>query len=158
MRRRETTTVGRLLDDAAERLASRAAQADLTIEVDVDPSTRGAAVIVDPAAVEQILFNLVDNACKYAVAGTDRRLHLTAVIHGRNAAIRVRDHGPGVPANLAREVFRPFSRPADNAHPNVPGVGLGLALCRRLAGSMKGDLLLLRRHDGAEFELRLPLV
>jgi C4-dicarboxylate-specific signal transduction histidine kinase len=118
---------------------------------------RAAAVVVDPAAVEQILFNLVDNACKYAAASTDRRLTLSACTFGGTAAIRLRDFGPGIPANLAREVFRPFSRPADNAHPNVPGVGLGLALCRRLARSMKGELDLLRRNDGAEFELRLPL-
>jgi signal transduction histidine kinase len=156
-RRRETTTIGRLLDAAAERLSNRAAQAELTIEVEADPATRAAAVVVDPAAVEQILFNLVDNACKYASAAGDRRLHLSASTLGRTAAIRVRDHGPGIPASLAREVFRPFSRPADNAHPNVPGVGLGLALCRRLAASMKGELELVRRDDGAEFELRLPL-
>lgn len=157
MRRRETTTIGRLLDDAVERLKMRAAQAELTIEVDVDPSTRATTVLVDPAAVEQILFNLVDNACKYAAAATDRRLHVSASANGQVASIRVRDHGPGIPASLAREVFRPFSRPADNAHPNVPGVGLGLALCRRLARSMKGELELVRRNDGAEFEMRLPL-
>lgn len=157
MRRREATTIGRLLDDAAERLSSRASQAELTIEVEADAATRAAAAVVDPAAVEQILFNLVDNACKYAAASMDRRLHLSAIVQGRSVAIRLRDHGPGVPGNLAREVFRPFSRPADSAHPNVPGVGLGLALCRRLARSMKGELELLRRNDGAEFELRLPL-
>ncbi|MEX2187164.1 MAG: HAMP domain-containing sensor histidine kinase [Pirellulales bacterium] len=155
--RRETATIGRLLDAAVERLSSRAAQADLTIEVDADQATRDAAVVVDPAAVEQILFNLVDNACKYAAASSDRRLHLDARTDGNLASIRLRDHGPGVPANLAREVFRPFSRPADSAHPNVPGVGLGLALSRRLARSMKGELELLRGDAGAEFELRLPL-
>jgi signal transduction histidine kinase len=157
MRRCETTTIGRLLDDAAERLQSRAAQSGLIVEVEAGATTRGAAVVVDPAAVEQILFNLVDNACKYAAASTDRRLKLAASVEGRCAAIRLRDFGPGIPPNRAREVFRPFSRPADNAHPNIPGVGLGLALCRRLARSMKGELELHRRSDGAEFELRLPL-
>jgi signal transduction histidine kinase len=157
LRRRETTTIGRLLDDAVERLSSRAGQAELAIETNADPATRDATVVVDPAAVEQILFNLVDNACKYAAAATDRRLHLDAQVDGNAASIRLRDHGPGIAAKLAREVFRPFSRPADSAHPNVPGVGLGLALSRRLARSMNGDLLLARGDGGAEFELRLPL-
>lgn len=155
--RREATTIGRLLDAAVERLSSRAGQADLVIDTSADAATRDATVVVDPAAVEQILFNLVDNACKYAAAATDRRLHLDAHIDGDAASIRLRDHGPGIAAGVAREVFRPFSRPADNAHPNVPGVGLGLALSRRLARSMKGDLVLLRGDGGAEFELRLPL-
>jgi signal transduction histidine kinase len=155
--RRETTTVGRLLDASAERLQQRAAQADLLVEIAADDMARDAVVVVDPVAVEQILFNLVDNACKYAAAASDRRLHVDAVIDAGAAVIAVRDHGPGIPAAMHREVFRPFSRPLDHATPNIPGVGLGLALCQRLARSIRGELRIGPCQGGAAFELRLPI-
>jgi len=110
----------------------------------------GDAVVVraDPAAVEQILFNLVDNACKYAGASGDRRIHLEAARRGGRALLRVRDHGPGVNADVAGRMFRPFSRSAAEAAGSAPGVGLGLALSRRLARDMGGELRLEAGHGG----------
>ena len=62
-----------------------------------------ACVHADPSAVEQILFNLVDNACKYAAAATDRRIHLCRRgAMGRVVVLNVRDHGPGVPRRRGR--------------------------------------------------------
>ena len=76
----------------------------------------------------------------------------------RHALIQVRDHGPGIPAAEARRLFRPFSRSAQQAAGSAPGVGLGLALSRRLARAMGGDLRIdLGVRDGAGFELRLKL-
>ncbi len=61
-------------------------------------------MLTDSAAVEQILFNLVDNACKYAADATDRTLHLTVTADARQILLRVRDHGPGVAARAAEVV------------------------------------------------------
>ena len=71
--------------------------------------------------------------------------------------LSVRDHGPGVDAATARRLFEPFSKSVQTAAKTAPGVGLGLALCRRLARSMRADL----RHQrvpegGARFVLWLP--
>jgi signal transduction histidine kinase len=54
--------------------------------------------------------------------------------------LALRDRGTGVPPRLQRRLFRPFSRPAEEAAGGPPGVGLGLALSRRLARQMQGDL------------------
>ena len=60
----------------------------------------------------------------------------------------------GVPS-AAAQLFRPFSKSAHQAAVTAPGVGLGLALSRRLARQLGGDLLLAESPCGAAFELRL---
>ena len=116
-------------------------------------------VDVDVGVVEQILFNLVDNAAKYAPGGPDeRRLHLEALPErGKWALLRVRDHGRGIGADVERRLFEPFHRSAEKAAGSAPGVGLGLALCRNLSRSLGGDLHHDRSvRDGAAFVLSLP--
>ena len=111
------------------------------------------------AAVEQILFNLVDNACKYAVprGGTAIRVEVGRADGGAGLSfLRVRDDGPGVPPKEARRLFRPFHKSAHDAAHSAPGVGLGLALSRRLARSMGGDLRLDAGLGGACFVLTVP--
>jgi signal transduction histidine kinase len=54
-------------------------------------------------------------------------------------------------------LFQPFRKSAARAAVSAPGVGLGLALCRRLARAMNGDLRLASSDAGTSFELRLPL-
>jgi signal transduction histidine kinase len=153
--RLDRVPVKAILDGATDRLRGRAEQAGMSLVVENgDPE---AAVRADPSAVEQILFNLVDNACKYAAPATDRRIHLAAADTNGRIRFSVRDHGPGVPDTDRRRLFRPFSKSAREAASTAPGVGLGLALSRRLARRMGGEL---RVEDGtgegAHFTLELP--
>ena len=150
--------VADVLDRACDRLRTRARRAgmDLVVEVPADAAT--ARVRTDGAAIEQVLVNLVDNACKYAADAQDRRIHLAARQADDGVILTVRDHGPGIARAEARRLFRPFSKSAQAAATSAPGVGLGLALSRRLARDMGGDLTLLDSPDGqgATFGLRLP--
>jgi signal transduction histidine kinase len=147
--------VGELVESTRQRLDNRAEQAGLSLEIDV-AKAGDAAVLADPSAVEQILFNLVDNAAKYARAAADRRVHVEATLDHTAVSLVVRDHGPGISATDARKLFRPFSKSAKDAANSAPGVGLGLALSRRLAREMKGDLSLrLDGEAGAAFVLTL---
>jgi signal transduction histidine kinase len=110
----------------------------------------------DVAAVEQILVNLVDNACKYAAGADDRRIRVILSRDGAWGVIRVRDSGPGIECRRRRRLFSDFARSADDAAGNPPGVGLGLAISRRLARQMRGDLRYDGSAAGASFTLRLP--
>ncbi|MDY0169848.1 MAG: HAMP domain-containing sensor histidine kinase [Thermoguttaceae bacterium] len=155
--RTECLTAAELLGRVAPRLADRARQAAMELETDLSGPAAAATLRTDAGAVEQILFNLVDNACKYAPAAEDRRIHLAAALVGGRLELSVRDHGPGVAPGAARRIFRPFAKSARNAAESAPGVGLGLALSRRLARQLGGDL----RSDtnwsqGAGFLLTLP--
>ena len=155
-RRVEIVPVGDLVARLRDRLAERAAQARMELVIEA-PEDNGLAVKADASAVEQIVFNLVDNACKYAAAAADKRIHLVAGRADGGAVLKVCDHGPGISAADARRLFRPFSKSSQEAANSAPGVGLGLALSRRLARDMGGDLRLeLQPAGGACFVLSLP--
>lgn len=151
----ETLPLADLLERAVPRLAERAAQAGLGLRVETAPELAGEPVRVDLASTEQILLNLVDNACKYAPNPVRPELHLTTAVRSRHVLLRLHDHGPGIEARERRRIFRPFHRPASQAAGSAPGVGLGLALSRRLARRMGGDLQLVDSAEGASFEVRL---
>ncbi len=151
----ETVPLGALLARVVPELSERAAQAGLKLSVESPPEHAAAAVQADAACVEQVLLNLVDNACKYAAGATPSTLHLESALTDRHALLALRDHGPGIAPRERRRIFRPFHRPAAQAAGAAPGVGLGLALSRRLARAMRGDLRLAVARDGARFELRL---
>jgi len=151
--------VDRLIGAARGRLADRALQAGMDLVVEAGDAALGTLVRANPSAVEQILFNLVDNACKYAAAAEDKRIHLAVESSDAGVRLRVRDHGPGIAAAVRGRLFRPFSKSAREAAHSAPGVGLGLALSRRLAQDMGGQLRLEETSgDGACFELALPIV
>lgn len=155
-KRREEIRLDSLIDRTATRLADRAAQADMKLIVEAEEDARSTSISTDPAAVEQILFNLIDNACKYAATAKDRRIHLRFETGDRNVAILVKDHGPGVTEQEISRLFQPFSKSAHDAANSASGVGLGLALCRRLAADIGGRLEVNRNSGGAEFVLVLP--
>jgi len=134
----QDVTLAELIARVEKRLAERAAQAGMQLEVSTPEDVRSSTVHVDPSAVEQILFNLVDNACKYAVSTADRRIRLETLPDGGRAMMRVRDYGPGIAEREARKLFRPFCKSSKDAANSSPGVGLGLALSRRLARHMGG--------------------
>lgn len=158
--RAERITVRDLLARVQPRLDQRAEQSGLTIQPAGELPVLETVLQVDVSAVEQILFNLVDNAAKYAAPfATEKIIHLEAVLENSSwAVIRVRDHGPGLSADARQRLFQPFSKSAHEAAVSAPGVGLGLALCRRLSRSLGGDLRLNSRSGpGACFELLLPV-
>jgi signal transduction histidine kinase len=156
--RTEVLPLGDLLTRVVPRLEERAAQAGLTLQVEVPPDLAGEQVRVDLAGVEQILLNLVDNACKYAPNPAQPMLQLTAILRGRRAVLRLHDHGPGIEPGERRRIFRTFHRSAARAAGSAPGVGLGLALSRRLARQMGRDLRLAGAEEGASFEVWLRRV
>lgn len=156
--RAENVTIGELLDRILPRLQQRADDCDMEVRVEASDADRKTQLHVDAGAVEQILFNLVDNACKYAgPRAAEPVIHVEADTSGKFAMLRVRDHGGGISRSERRRIFHPFHKSADQAAHSAPGVGLGLALCRRLAAALGGEITLdAGTKDGACFMLRLP--
>lgn len=144
-------TAGELLEKSRERLETRLSAAGLSLRMDGSCS---AMVRADTAAVEHILFNLIDNAAKYAAGSDPPVVDVSADPAGGRVKITVRDHGPGIAASEQSRIFRPFHKSAHEAAESKPGVGLGLALSRRLARQQGGDLVI---ENGA-FILSLPAI
>jgi len=107
-------------------------------------------VALDPAAIAQILFNLVDNACKYG----EGKVVLEVMNDDTLITYKVSDQGKGLSSSERDKVFSPFYRGKGSAGKGA-GVGLGLALCRRWAREMGGDLYLEKGNNGA-FIVKLP--
>lgn len=159
---------GDILSHMKRTLHDRAAQASMQLRISPDPDASSSddtdespvfdiSFIANPSSVEQILFNLIDNACKYARPTTNPLIEIVATVSGTHAIIRVTDHGPGINADIRKRLFHPFSKSAAEAAKSAPGVGLGLSLCRRLARNMNGELTLESSTDqGVVFELKLP--
>ena len=94
-------------------------------------------VTVKPASFKRCLANLVTNAARYgkAIAITGQRDH-------RYLTVTVDDDGPGIPAHLREEVFKPFLRLDNARNQDEGGTGLGLAIARDIARSHGGDITL----------------
>lgn len=147
-----------VLQRTLPRLRTRTDRSNMELVFEDDGAIETADVRADPSLVEQILLNLVDNACKYAATADDRRILIHASLDSPQAAITVHDFGSGLPADVTRRLFQPFSKSAECAAESAPGVGLGLALSRGLARQMGGDLAVVDDGTpGATFCLMLPL-
>lgn len=147
-------------DEFFERIESslrdRVTQAGMTLEVSAAEIETPHRFCANRTAVERILFNLIDNACKYAKHAKDTRIHIELSHDERNIRIGIRDHGPGIAAEVRPRLFQPFTKSAKEAAGSAPGIGLGLSLSRRLARDLKGDLRLESSTSaGTMFELSL---
>ncbi|TMA33640.1 MAG: HAMP domain-containing histidine kinase [Deltaproteobacteria bacterium] len=144
--------VGPVLEDAAEKLAPHAAREGFSLAVRVEDGLP--AVRFDRDALLQMLFNLVDNAMKYA-AGSDRRtVELEARREGEAVTVAVRDFGPGVARAHLEHVFEPFYRGESELTRTTKGTGIGLALVKELAERM-GAAVSGANADGGGFRVRL---
>ncbi len=131
-----------------------------TIEVQCDEHL---TTIGHSKAIAQILFSLLENAGKYAPPATTVWV-LASRDESNGLCVAVEDEGPGIPPALRDKVFDKFFRgdAADQrvAHrPRVPGLGLGLAIARRIVDSEGGKIWVEERSDGkagARFVVTLP--
>ncbi len=96
-----------------------------------------------PQALRRAIANLLDNALRYAGAP----LEVATRRDGERALVEVMDRGPGVPADQAERLKRPFTR-LDEARSGAGGAGLGLAIVERVARAHGGKLELLPREGG----------
>ncbi len=143
-----TEIVGSALQRAARVLAGH----QVAIGLDDDLPM----VAIDPVLLEQVLFNLLDNAAKYAPEGSTVRIEARPSIGG-GTVIRVLDEGEGLPPDQLERVFDKFHRVQKGDRVRA-GTGLGLAVCRGFVEAMGGTVTAANREGGpgAVFTVRLP--
>lgn len=109
----------------------------------------------DGPRIEQVVTNLVSNAIKYSPQGGQVVVGLRRECDG--AVIDVIDGGLGIPPGDEERVFEPFRRAA-RVRDDIPGVGLGLSVSRRIVQAHEGSIVPIRRPEGGTiFRVRLPL-
>jgi two-component system sensor histidine kinase KdpD len=140
-----------IIEDAAERL--RPVTREHRLCIDVPPDL--APIWVDPVEIGEVLYNLVENAAKYAPPETEISLEVRP--DGAALRVSVSDRGPGVPATAVPHLFDPFYRVVDG-RPRRQGLGLGLAIVKGLVEAHGGRVWAENRTEGgARFTFTLPL-
>jgi two-component system, NtrC family, sensor kinase len=112
-------------------------------------SASAVLAMCDPAMVEQILLNLLKNAIEALSPGNTVQVSIGRA--DSEARIEILDDGPGLNAEAEARLFRPFSTTK-----GIHGSGLGLAVSRRLARTLGGDLVHLSSERGVSWRLTLP--
>jgi signal transduction histidine kinase len=150
--RLERTGIRLLLARSAEHAADRASAAGVSCQVE---APAGLAADVDPDRIREAIDNLVDNALRFAPAGTP--IVISARAAGPDLMIEVRDRGPGFPAEFLPHAFERFARPDSGRARSDGGAGLGLAIVSAIARAHGGRATARNRPDGgAVAALELP--
>ncbi|NVB85085.1 MAG: response regulator [Kofleriaceae bacterium] len=178
---RQTTVLSRLVDDLldlsrikADKIELRPELIDLVTVAETaisscrpmledrrhtivfDAPTDKIKVIVDTIRFGQIISNLLSNAARYTAPGG--RIEVSCGTNAEGAYIRVRDNGIGIPEDLQRSIFKMFVQERVRSD-GSGGLGLGLALARRLVEMHKGEITVESegRDKGSTFEITIPL-
>jgi two-component system sensor histidine kinase KdpD len=111
---------------------------------------------LDAVLFEQALFNLLDNAAKYAPA--DTTISIRGSREREQVTLQILDEGEGIPPTELESVFDKFYRAQKGDHVR-PGTGLGLAISRGFVEAMHGTISATNRADrtGAVLTIRLPI-
>lgn len=131
----------------APKAASSGARIDFSVPGEPVP------VRADPVEMEQAAFNLVRNAIEAVAGRADARIAVDLRPAAGRAVLDVSDNGPGVASGIRADLFTPFATTRGG-----DGMGLGLALSRRLVERVGGDLDLAdEAGEGATFRMAVPL-
>ncbi|MDR2333499.1 MAG: sensor histidine kinase KdpD [Burkholderiaceae bacterium] len=145
--------VGSALQQLRDRLAGHPVRTDLPAHLPL--------LSIDGTMMERVLVNLLDNACRYTPEGTLLRIaaRVDSSVNGaEQLVLSIADSGPGLPAQMAEsELFEPFTRGVSES--SISGIGLGLALARRIVEAHGGTLTAHSAEPGpgAVFAIALPV-
>lgn len=142
-----------MLTDAVDMLKDRASAQHLNLIMEAAPC----AAWAEPQRVREVVMNLLSNAIKYSQPNRTVWLRCGAMPHNPNQVfIEVQDQGVGIAADALPLLFQPFTR-LESTRAMACGHGLGLAISRRQAQLMQGDITVdSRMGQGSAFRLILP--
>lgn len=142
-----------LLEEVYQHHLILYSQKGLHIDVDIQDELQ---VIGDSEALERVIYNLLNNAYKHGPAGSTVYIRAHAEID--RVCVTVRDQGPGIAPEHQQHLFNRFYRSDDARDRQQGGVGLGLAICKKIVDSHGGDIgVESTLGEGAEFIIKLPL-
>ncbi|MEE8061965.1 MAG: hybrid sensor histidine kinase/response regulator [Gemmatimonadales bacterium] len=147
----DTTSLNDVCQDALDLVSYRFGHEEVTLETRMDqqlPMAQG-----DPGRIEQVLVNLFSNALD-ALQAVDppRRLTVSSYTEGTCVYVAVEDNGPGVPRDISRRLFHPFT-----STKGKQGTGLGLYISRQILRDLDGDLVHQDIQQGSRFIVSMPI-
>jgi signal transduction histidine kinase len=154
----ESTSVEDLLEGLSGIMRPQAKAVDVTLELQIDDELP--SLQTDPGKLQQILYNYLSNAIKFAPSDsvvTISAIKVTLKDDSTSVNISIRDYGSGIPEDMMDLVFEKF-RQIDATHTREhAGTGLGLAICRELADLIHASLSVKSIvGEGATFYVQIP--
>ncbi len=144
----EDVKLEELLDQVCEEV--RAGSPDMKIQLGPLPVVR-----MNPLRARQLFTNLFQNSCRYA-GRPDVEVTVTSdPARNGNAAISVRDNGPGIPQQHRKRVFGVFERLRENGP--TEGTGIGLPICKRIVDTAGGRMWIADSEEGLDIRFTLPV-
>ncbi|WP_253696632.1 PAS domain-containing sensor histidine kinase [Bdellovibrio bacteriovorus] len=139
------------VDEIIERTLPMLKSALRTHRLEVDLQTLGQTVFVEPHLLQQVVFNLINNACQ--AMKDPGRLKVTTRSEGKFVITEIEDTGPGIPLEIQRRIFEPFFTTKKEGH----GTGLGLSMSKSIIEKFGGTI---QFHNvephGSCFTIELP--
>ena len=149
--RPQTIDLAEAIAEPVDRIHRQRPEVDVSIRIVPD----AVWVRADPVFVDRIVSNLLENASKAAGESGTGHIEVDVRRSAGQIAIRVIDHGPGVPEVAREQLFYPFYR-MDDRNPRL-GSGLGLAICKGFVSLLDGDIWIEDTPGGgATFSFTLP--
>lgn len=127
--------------------------------IDADLDTKDALIMVDEMHFTNVIFNLLDNAVKYAREDVPLELMIRTLVDGDKVEISVQDNGIGIKKEDLKKIFDKFYRVSTGNLHNVKGFGLGLAYVYKIVKDLKGSIRAESELGvGTKFIITLPLI
>ncbi len=152
--RREKVNVGDMLREVTQSLDRQFSERGITLDLDIHEPLP--MVLADRQRLQQIIFNLLGNACKYTRPGG----RVDVALRNGQGELRVdiRDTGVGIPTESQPHIFTPFYRADNPLRDEVGGTGLGLSITRKLVELHGGRIWFVSTEgQGSTFSFTLPL-
>ena len=151
------TNVGELMSDIESKIASQVERAGFALNFDRDDAADETEINIDEDCFTQIIINLVDNAIKFSKDAENKEIEISSKFTADNQVqFTVRDHGPGIPKNQMKKIFKMFYRSESELTRETVGTGIGLAIVHQLATAMNGKVDVVNNEPGAEFRVSFP--
>lgn len=153
--KKEVVKLGDVVVSAAE--STRPVIRERRHELDVILSPSPVYVEADPARLEQVFVNLLNNAAKYTPEGG--RIWVKGTTEGEEAVVHVEDTGIGIPSDLLPRIFKLFTQVESSRPQSQGGLGIGLSLVKRLVTLHGGSVQVRSEGEGkgSRFTVRLPI-
>jgi two-component system, NtrC family, sensor kinase len=143
------------LDEIVERTMPLLKSLLRSHRMNLDLQTKDQFVEVEPQMIQQVVFNLINNACQAMKVPGTLTVSTHFNTHSGQAELFVKDTGPGIPPELAKKIFEPFFTTKKEGS----GTGLGLSLAKEIIENHHGSISLKSEiGTGTEFQISLPVV
>jgi signal transduction histidine kinase len=151
------TNVGELMSKIESKIANQVERGGFALNFNRDETADNATIDIDEDCFAQIIINLVDNAIKFSKNADNKTIDIGSKITGdKQLQFTVRDHGPGIPKNQMKKIFRLFYRTESELTRETVGTGIGLAIVHQLTSAMNGKVDVVNIEPGAEFRISFP--